>query len=159
MKIKNPLLSDTYSWKILFQRQGTFWPLQTIWRVFLLIVCTEFKIWKDNQYSYRGGWVFGYCRGGGGKKIKTTVSNPHPRGEILTLCCCQQLTFICLPTQSEVNSLASWLWTLSMWQSKSVLWGSWQAGSVQAGLKLWWLVICFGREMFLCNVFLYYNWK
>lgn len=99
--------------------------------------------------------------GGGGEEIKTTVLDPHPQGEILTLYCllCQQLAFTCLPTQSGVSSLASWLWTLSMWQSKSALLGSWQVCSVQAGLKLWWFVICFGWETFLCNVFLCYNWK
>lgn len=114
-----------------------------------------------NIATERGGCLDSIGGDGGGKKIKTTILHPHPQGEILTLCCllCQQPPFRHLQTQSGVNSLASWLWTLSMWQSRSVSWGSWQAGSGQAGLKLWWLVICLGRELFLCNVSLPYNWK
>lgn len=57
------------------------------------------------------------------------------------------------------NFLASLLWTLPMWQNKTVLWGSWQAGSMQSGLKLWECVISICREVFLCNVFFCYNRK
>lgn len=78
----------------------------------------------------------------------------------------QQFRFMFLLTQSRntfpglhLTLLLPYLEPYPCDKARLSCWGPWQAGSPQAGLKLWECVTGICREMFLCNVFFCYNRK
>lgn len=127
---------------------------------FFLLSALNLEFGRTTNIPTEGGRCLDTV-GRGGKKIKTTESwiLIHEVKFLLSAACCVS------SSHSHASQLSQeWALLLPGFEpypcdKAEALWGSWQAGSVQSGLQLWWFVMRFCREMFLCNVFLCHNWN